>query len=295
MDIRKLSLVARFELAEALRSRLVPFVLALYGAGAALGAYGFSKALQAAEDAIRASMPGSLGAHDIPDDLVRRQAVPRVLSAFVRDPALREELSRIDPLAVFYGFMALWLVAVLVLVTSGGAHASDRARGVTRFVLTRCDRLSWALGKLAGHAVLLALGLSAGAAVTLAVGLGQGHFDGTSAMWLARAALRAWFYGLAWLGMFSGLALVVKTPAAARGFSVLLWFALALAHGLAESEWLTGAVPQLRHLVWLLPAQYKPLLWSPGWLESSAACLALSAIAAGGFALGHGVFRRGDA
>ena len=113
----------------------------------------------AAERAVRDNLPTALGAHDVPEDLVRRQALPRVISGLVDDPALREELIRIDPLALFYGFMALQLVALLVLFTSGGVHASDLARGTTRFVLTRCDRLSWALGKLLGHAALLAAGL----------------------------------------------------------------------------------------------------------------------------------------
>lgn len=292
--LRKLSLVTRFELAEALRSRLVLSVLTLYGAGAALGAYLFARALAAAEEAARASLPDSLGAR-VPDDLVRRQALPRVLSGLVRDPALREELSQVEPLAIFYGFMALQLVGLLVLVTSGGAHGADLARGSVRFVLTRCDRLTWALGKLLGHAALLGLGLFTGAAVTLGVGLGQHHFDLVSALWLMRAALRAWVYGLAYLGIFAGVALIVRRPAASRAFSILLWFGLVVAHGLTQSEWLLEAVPGAWYASWVFPAQYETFLWSPSPIVATAASLALLTIASGGFALGYLSFRRGDA
>lgn len=295
MSFSKLGLVARFELAEALRSRLVIVILVLYGAGAALGAYLFSKALGAAERAVRDNLPTALGAHDAPEDLVRRQALPRVISGLIDDPALREELVQIEPLALFYGFMALQLVALLVLFTSGGAHAADVARGTTRFVLTRCDRLSWALGKLLGHAALLAGGLLAGAAVTLIVGFAQGRFDATSALWLLRAALRAWTYGLAYLGLFAGIALVVRAPAPARVFSVLLLFGLWVVHGLVHSEWLARIVPGVGHAGWLFPAEYKLLLWSPSWLVSSFASAGLIAIGAAGFALGHLSFRRSDA
>lgn len=295
MNWRKLRVVARFELGEALRSRLVVVILSLYGAGAALGAYIFAKALGAAESAAHSALADSMNAHDIPDDLVRREALPRVISAFVDDPRLREELSRIDPLALFYGLMALYLVAPLVLMTSGGAHATDIARGATRFVLTRCDRLSWGLGKLLGHAALLATGLFTGALVTAAVATGQGRFDVGSLFWLLRAASRAWVYGFAYLGIFSAIALIVRAPARARALSVLVLFGLWLGHGLAQSAWLNARLPFIELLAWLFPGHYDLLLWSPSWATSVPAIAALLAIGAGAFALGHRVFARGDA
>lgn len=295
MNWRKLGVVARFELGEALRSRLVVVILSLYGAGAALGAYVFAKTLGAAERAARTALEDSMSAHDIPDDVVRREALPRVISAFVEDPKLREELSRIDPLALFYGLMALYLVAPLVLMTSGGAHATDLARGATRFVLTRCDRLSWALGKMLGHAALLGTGLFTGALVTAAVATGQGRFDIGSLLWLLRAAFRAWVYGFAYLGIFAAIALCVRAPARARALSVLALFGLWLGHGLSQSEALAQRLPGLPLLSWLFPGHYQAFLWSPSWLTSSSAMLALLMIGAGAFALGHAVFARGDA
>lgn len=295
LDARKLGCVARFELAEALRSRLVGLVFALYGAGAALGAYVFSKALQAAEEAVREQMFGTLSAHAVPDDMVRREALPRVISFLVDDEALARELSSVDPLALFYGFMALNLVAPLVLMTSGGLHASDIASGAARFVLTRCGRLTWALGKWLGHAVLLGAGLLLGALATaLVAGLSRG-IDASSVFWLLRASFRAWIYGLAYLGLFSALALGVRVPSLTRTLSILLLFALWIGHSICSGGYIAERVPPLRHLVWLFPAQYELALWSPSWLASVPAILALVALGLGALGLGHAAFRRADA
>src|SRR4051812_40336801 len=119
----------------------------------------------------------------VPDDLVRREALPRVIRFLVADEALQRELVWVEPLAIFYGFMALSCVAPLLLMTSGGLHAQDIASGATRFVLTRCDRLSWSLGKLLGHATLLAVGLLVGALATGAVAQYAGGIDAGSAFW----------------------------------------------------------------------------------------------------------------
>lgn len=294
LSLHKLWIVARFELGEALRSRLVVVVLTVYGAGAALGAYVFSRILAAAEQAARDALLPSLSAH-LPDDIVRRQALPRVLSSLIDDAALREELSRIEPLALFYGFMALHLVAPLVLMTSSSAHASDLAQGATRFVLTRCGRASWALGKLLGHALLLGVGLLVGAVVTAGVAYLQARLDGPSLLWLLRAAFRAWIYGMAYLGIFSGLSLLGRGPARAWALSVFAMFSLWLGHALSQAEWLPERAPGAQYLAWLFPAQYQLRLWSPDWLTSLFAMSALLGIGAAAFALGLLGFRRRDA
>lgn len=295
MSWRKLGIVARFELAEALRSRLIVVVLAVYGAGAGFGAFAFAKAVNAAERAVQSQLEDSLIAHDLSAEELRRQALPQLLARVVDDPALRDELVRIDPLALFYGFMALQLVAPLVLILSGGAHATDLGRGATRFVLTRCDRLSWALGKLLGHAALLALGLLVGALVTAVVAGAQSQLELGSVFWLLRAALRAFAYGLAYLGIFVGLGLGVRVPARTRALSVLALIGLSLGHSLCRAEWFEARLPFASALAWCFPSEYEWRLWSPNLLLSGAAMLALLGIGAVGFAIGHALFRRSDA
>jgi hypothetical protein len=222
-------------------------------------------------------------------------ALPRVISFFVKDEVLQKELLAVEPLAIFYGFAALSLVAPLVLVTSGTAHATDIAGGATRFVLVRCDRLTWSLGKLLGHAALLALGLGVGAAATAVIAQYTTGFDLGSALWLVRAAFRAWIYGLSYLGIFSAISLLTRAPARARAASVAALFALWVGHTLCGSSLVVARLPLAAYLVWFFPGQYELLLWSPSWFDSIPAMLALVAIAAAAFTLGHLGFRRADA
>jgi hypothetical protein len=293
--MRKLGIVARFELAEALRSRLVVVVLCLYGLGAAFGAFAFVKTLDAAEQSVRTSLAQTMSAHDLDDEQVRRDAKSQILSHLVDDRELLADLVAVDPLALFYGYMALTFVAPFVLLTSAGAHARDLRRGATRFVLTRCDRLTWALGKTLAQAVLLVLGLSVSALATAAVGLWLAHFDAATLFWLARAAVRALMYGLAYLGIFTGLSLALRVPGPAVAACAVTLFGLWFAHGLTRWSWLGQRVPPVRAAAWLFPAQYQELLWSPSWLVSGAAALALIGMGALAFAGGHWLFRRADA
>jgi ABC-type transport system involved in multi-copper enzyme maturation permease subunit len=295
VERRKLAIITRFELAEALRSRLVVVVLCLYGLGAAFGAFAFVKALEAAERSVRASLDQTLSAHDLPDASVQRDAIVQILSHLVQDRELLADLVAVDPLALFYGFMALQLVAPFVLLTSAGAPARDLRRGSTRFVLTRCDRLTWALGKTLAHAALLALGLLVSALATAAVGLWLGRFDLLSVLWIGRAVFRALIYGLAYLGIFTGISLAVRAPGPAVVACVGTLFGLWFVHGLTRWTWLGRELPGLSALAWLFPAEYQELLWSPSWLVSGAAALALAGIGALAFASGHWLFRRADA
>jgi hypothetical protein len=292
---RKLGVVLRFELAEALRSRLIVVVLCMYGLGAAFGAFAFVKTLDAAERSVRDSLGQTLSAHDLDSEQMRQEAKSQILSRVVQDRDLLADLVAVDPLALFYGYMALALVAPFVLLTCAGAHARDLRRGATRFVLTRCDRLTWALGKALAQACLLALGLAVSALATAAVGLWLARFDSATLFWLGRAAVRALMYGLAYLGIFAGLSLGLRVPGPAVAGSVLVLFGLWLGHGLTRWSWSGRELPPLRAAAWLFPGQYQELLWSPSWLVSGGAALALLCMGALGFAAGHWLFLRADA
>jgi ABC-2 family transporter len=295
---RRVRLVLGFELREALRSRLISFVLLLYGVGAAISAWLFLQALLGAERVARDALVQSLGvpASQVPEDLVRRQALPGIVTSLVEDPALREQLLSMDPLAIFYGFMALSVVSGLVLITSGSAHAADLSTGAARFVLTRCDRLSWALGKALGHAALLAVGLAAGALATLAVSVWvRGELDLATARDLLRTSLWAWLYGACFVGIFSGVSLIAGVPTRARTLSLVVLFALWLGHKLCVMAALSERLPAGQWLAWAFPAQYEALLWSPEPARFLLGLVGLLALGSFGFLLGHRVFQRRDA
>jgi hypothetical protein len=162
-------------------------------------------------------------------------------------------------------------------------------------VLTRCDRFAWSLGKLLGHATLLAVGLLVGALATAVVAHYRTGIDPGSLFWLLRAAFRAWVYGLAYLGIFSAISLAARVPSRARALSVAALFGLWVGHSICDSSYWTARLPPLALGVWLFPAEYEQRLWSPSWLSSLPAMVALLVIAGATFAAGFALFRRSDA
>lgn len=297
LDAKKLWVVARFELLESLRSRLFLIVLSMYGAGAAIGSYAFIKTVEAAEHAARRSLAQSLGIPEsqLPADLVREQALP-MFTSLVADAGIREELLRMPPLSIFYGYMALILVALLVLVISTGTIAADLGSGAARFALFRCDRLTWATGKLLGQEALLAAGLSVGALVAGTVGaLLDAGFVPETWLWLLRTSFRAWLYGSAYLGIFLGISLVSRSALKARALALFVWMGFGIAHSIVTAEFLNARIPFLRYLGVVFPAEHRQSLWSPDWSRYVLAAVALLVISLAGFLAGYSVFRRRDA
>jgi len=294
-DLKKLQIVARFELLEALRSRLFIIVVSMYSAGAAIGSYVFLRTMAAAETAVRHELAQQSGIDPsaLPPNLVREKLLPGVLG--VVDPALKEALLSMPLLTIFYGMMVLNFVALLVLVVSTGTMAADLSSGAARYALFRCDRLTWALGKLAGQGLLLAAGLSVGALAAGLVGLGvDDAFEQKTWIWLLRTSVPAWLYGSAYLGLFCGISLISRSPLVARALALFAWIGMGITHSLVTSDFVNQKVP-LRNLGYIFPGAYKESLSSHDWNTSLPAAAALLAFGAVCFAAGHALFSRRDA
>jgi ABC-type transport system involved in multi-copper enzyme maturation permease subunit len=297
LDVRKLGIVARFELLEAIRSRLFIVAMTLYGAGAALGSYVFIKTVQAAEAAARQSLAASMGLDEakLPANLVREKALP-LFTSLVDDVATRQQLLRMPPLSIFYGYMALNLVAALVLVVSAGTMASDISSGAARYTLFRCDRFTWAAGKLLGQEALLAAGLGVGALAAGGVGMTlESGFQPETWVWLLRTSFRAWLYANAYLGIFAGISLMAGSPLKARAFGLFAWLGLGIAYSTVTADLANQRIPWLHYLGVLFPAAHHHALWSPNWGTYLPAAVALLLIGGCGFFLGHRVFQGRDA
>jgi ABC-type transport system involved in multi-copper enzyme maturation permease subunit len=297
LNARKVWIVARFELIEALRSRLFIVVMALYGAGAAIGSFAFLKTVQAAERTLRHELALTTGLSEsqLPKDLLQEKILP-MFSALVEDEATRDALLEMPLLAIFYGYMALNFVALLVLVVSAGTMAQDLQNGSARFALFRTDRLSWATGKLLGQEALLAVGLLVGALLAGTVGaLVAENFEPITWVWLMRASLRTWLYGSAYLGIFCGLSLVVRTPLGARALALLTLIVFGIVHGILTADLANQQLPFLHHFGIVFPAHHKGALWSPELASYLPAASALLVIGAVGFLAGHLIFQRRDA
>lgn len=297
IDLRRLLLVAAFELRDALRARLVVFLVALFAAGAGLGTWGFLSALRVAEAQARELMADQLGVSQgiIEMNEIRETALTGLFS-MVQNPELRGSLLAQEPLSLFFGYVSLLGVPLLVLLLSAGSHSADIQAGSVRFALFRCDRTTWALGKTVGHAALLAVGLMVAAGVAAAVNsyLGGGVYPEVW-MQLFLAALRTWVYGLAYLGLFVGLSLLIQAKIAAQALCFFAMLGLAIGHAVVSSESLREALPAVQFLAWLFPAQYKLQLWLLTPLPFLLATVALLSIGAGGFALGARLFAGRDA
>jgi hypothetical protein len=290
IDFRRLEKVARFELRDALRSRLV-------AAGAGLGALIFVKSMQGAEEMARVHLARSSGLpiEAIPIAEVRDQAITGLIKS-VKDEGLRDALLGMQPLAIFYGYVSLFSVPLLVLMLSGGTHAADLQSGAARFSLFRCNRPTWALGKLVGHALLLGLGLLVGALAAGLVGSSyQPEFETHTWGDLLFASLRAWIYGVTYLGIFSGISLISGAPLRARALSLFVLMGCGLGHLVATSDWLLEKAEMLGHLKWLFPGQYETGLWLSDPVAFLTSASALLALGAAGLSLGTYSFMRRDA
>lgn len=295
LDPKKLQIVARFELLEALRSRLFIIVVSMYGAGAAISSYVFVRIVAASEVMVRQQLAAQLKIDEalIPANLVREKLLPGGLSYL--DPALKEALLSMPLLSIWYGLVSLSFVALLVLVVSTGTMAADLSSGAARYALFRCDRLTWALGKLAGQELLLGVGLLIGALTAGLVGFAvDDAFEQKTWLWLLVASGRAWLYGSAYLGLFCGISLISRSPLVARALALFAWIGIGILHTVVTSETVNEKVP-VKALGYAFPAAHKESLWSLEWGTALPAAAALLAFGAVCFAAGHAVFKRRDA
>ncbi len=297
VDPKKVAAVMRFELLEAMRSKLIVLLVLLYGGGSLIGSRIFLGLLQATEETVRQALADQMkvAPDTLPEELIREKAMPWLVG-LVQDEPTRKQLLEMDPLSIFFGFAALKTVAVLVLLVSTTSIVADVASGATRFVLFRCDRLSWTLGKTLGQALLLAGGLGLAAIAAALAGLWvDGTFDVTRLLWLVRTAFRAWVYGLAYLGIFSAVSMMSKTPMLARATALFVWIGFGIAHGIFASDWLNAQLGVAQYMAWLLPAQHQTGLWSGSVGVYSISLAMLVVIAFGSFGIGYRVFESRDA
>lgn len=297
IDFRRLWLVAAFELRDAMRSKLAIIIVVLFAAGSALGSAGFIKSVQGAESAARNLLAEQAGIDPemIPLSQVRTQALT-LLFSFVKDEELRNILRDLQPLAIFFGYASLQAVPLLVLTLSAGSHAADIQNGTARFSLFRCNRPTWALGKMLGHAGLLGVGLLVGALVAGSMGFFmQPEFEPRTLSDLLIAAVRTWLYGLTYLAVFSGLSLIAGTPMKARALCLAALIASGVGHLIFRSDSIAESAPPLAYLKWLFPGQHELSLWMTTPLTLGVAVAALLAIGAAGLSLGISVFDRRDA
>ncbi len=298
--LRDIWLVAGADLRESLRSWRALLLLLVFAAGSVGAALLFIEVLSQAEAvaarALRVPATDRPGA--LTSTLRESQELLQVLNDLIGDEAVVREVLEIPPIALFYGWVALTFVPALATFVAGGSVAGERASGAARFALARTDRTSWAIGKLAGAALLLFVGLQLAAVAVWVVGALQttGMPLAETALWLTRMAGRGWIYGLPWLGLAVGISQMTRSTYLAWGLCIgglILGGALRGALNLPRVEaWDPALIGAVRVL---LPGSHELDLWRSDWADRAPAAAILLAQGIVAFTLGHLRFLRADA
>jgi ABC-type transport system involved in multi-copper enzyme maturation permease subunit len=234
---RDVALVARFELAESVRSRLLLVMVLLFVGGGALGAWGYTRLIAKIEQQAAEVLGAPASAR--PGATVNRMRDARtyrdLLYFFLRDEAKADYYARLPPIVVFYGWAAFLFTPWLILFTAAETIAAEVASRSIRFSLLRTGRLPYALGKAAGQlAVLLAVtGLCALVFHIIAWVQLDGFEPGATALWLLAYWPRILLYNLPFLAFALAASMVAGSANLARMLALGGAVLLAIASGVA--------------------------------------------------------------
>lgn len=238
-SIAGVAIMARHELADAVRSRRALVLLTLYLVGSVAATAIFATLLKHIEVEVSAAvgLESARQVGTVSSTLWKSKPFREMVIHLTGDRALGETLLQVPPVGLFYGWLSLTFAPLLVLMTAAGRMAEDIGDGSARFILFRSSRLDWCLGTFLGQAgqLLLALLLSAlGAWVTGWWRL-AGAFDAVATMqamlWLA---FKAWFYALAALGLALGVSQFFSSPHLATVVGFIVLVGLSVLAGLAR-------------------------------------------------------------
>ena len=288
--LRVVWLVASFDFFESLRSRkaLGLLVLALLGSLSAAGV--FSKIVHEAEKQLAKTLAVSqtekVGA--MADEVFHSKEFLQIATDMTGDAGLAQAMADIPPIAFFSGWLGMMFLPLLVVLSSSDTVSQEVSTGSARYALFRCDRLSWAIGKLAGQAALMTIGIAVGAigAYLVAVSVWHAWHPLLTALWMARLGARVWIYGFAYLGMAMGVSLATRSVNLSRGLGLIALFtagflARLIAHYESKSPVLLPTIRQL------FPQAHAMGLWQPALADRMPSMVMLAALGAGCFTMGY--------
>jgi ABC-type transport system involved in multi-copper enzyme maturation permease subunit len=299
--LRDVGIVARFELAESVRSKLIVVMVLLFVGAGTLGAWGYTRMLSKVEEnaarALGAPTARKTGA------VVRRlrdtTTYRDMLRFFIRDDRKADYFARLPPMVVFFGWSALTFLPWLVLFTSAESVAGDVSSRAIRFSVLPTGRLPFALGKAAGQLVLLA-GVTVLAALSFFI-VGWSSIEGFETAATAGGLLsylpRIFLYLLPFLAWAMCASMLTASANLARIVALGGAVAFAILGAWAEAKRLTAgpiAASLWEAAIYLTPfAHHEGLSYPPGGalLSDVAVCLALTVVY---FSVGFAVLRRRD-
>ncbi len=295
---RDATVVARWWLARALRTRSAIAGLTVYTLVIAGGAWVFTRILLEMERAAAGALgvPSTDRPGAMLDVLRERGDLQQVLEGLVGDPAQAAWAMELPILSTWSFWLGLAIVPFLAAAAGAETVSPDIRDRSLRFELVRTGRLELILGRTAGQALLVGVGLLCGLAGVwvLAMTAMVEQPPVAQATTLLLFAPRLWVWSLPWLGLgvacsqLTGITNLARALALFAVTSGLIGFAL-VKHLLAPK------VPVLADvLLPLLPSSWVRGLWGPGfdWLLSGVALLGLGIVAA---LIAYPLFRRRNA
>ena len=300
--LRDVGLVARYELAEAARSKLLIVIILLFVAAGGLAAWSFTEIVTTVEENA-ARVTGAPTARRAGATMRRLRdsgSYRDMLRMFMRDQNKADYFAAIPPIVAFFAWFAFKITPFLVLLTSAETIASEVSTRSIRYAVLRTGRLEFAVGKSLGQA-LIVVGVTALMALVcylIAWASLAGFEHGATVAGMLSFWPRVLLFTLPFLGWAMFASMVTRSTNLARMLSLGGGFALAIVSALAHDppRWLRGEglAPVRDLLANLTPFRHdEGLAYPPGGAFASdvAVCLALAALY---FATGFVLLRRRD-
>lgn len=263
--VRSAWLVTLNELADALRSRRALVVLLLYVAAGVLTTNGSISILQRIESELSEALQLGPAEHAgaVSSAIWKSERFRRMVVDASGHSGLVEDLIGTPPIVLIYGGLAFFYTPLLVILVAGGRVAEELASGSARYALLRTSRLSWSIGKFFGQTALVAMALllsGVGAWITAEVRMAATEraavFDG-----MLLAAVRAWVYSVAFVGLASGLSHLTRSPGRATAVGLMGLLALGVLSWAADRYYGDGW-RQLWHIARMIcPPSHRLDLW----------------------------------
>ncbi|MEN0062891.1 MAG: ABC transporter permease subunit [Myxococcota bacterium] len=284
--MRDVLLIARFEVLRAIRTWRALALVVLVSVAMGGGAYLFTRFIGLMENQLatqlgvaRTRVPGAML-----QELVTSDSYRDVVTQVFGDPAMQEWILQLHPAALFYFGLATLVLPFFAATASAESLSIDVQSRAIRFEALRTSRLDLVAGRFLGQASILTFAVIVAAATALIVtALSMRVAQPVSLMIdVLRFSLRAWVFGMPFVGLGIAASQLTSSPAWARvlaiGATLGTWGAVAFGPWLGER---LGVIHILDVVLLTMPQRHLDALWGPGndWLFSGFIELVLALVA----------------
>ena len=227
--------------------------------------------------------------------LWKSESFSRMVQKGVGDDLVFADIQGLHPVELAYAWIAFMLAPFLAAWSASNRIAEESHSGSVRYVLVRCTRAQWALGKYLGQVFMVGLALLLGAlGAWLVAAFRLGGVDVVTLLpGMMDWALRAWLYSVSWLGLALGISQMTRSSNYATFFAPIGVIALDILPSLLQADWCREW--GLANLDILSPLYSNHGLWRRSLPAVATSAFHLTVLGLFYWTVGHAVFRRRDA